>query len=303
MLDLLLWILLPLCVGFGIRVQNPLQLRLINQSLNYIVYLILVLIGIELAQVDNLGQELGFILGVSCLFLCINAAFNVLMVMLIDWKFPLRLRVHEHSERPSLKHALMGSLKQIACVAVGFAMAKYAFADLTLPHKSISVALALLLWCIGMQLRSSGISVKSVFFNRRALVVAAMVLFSSVLASVCLSWILNIRLSQALAINSGWGWYSLSGIIMTDAYGAVWGSVALVNDLGREFLALAMIPILMMRTPTAAVALGGVTALDFTLPTIQKSGGVEMVPLAISFGFIMNVISPILMAFFAHAKF
>lgn len=303
MLDLVLWILLPLCVGFCIRTHHTKQLNFINESLTYIVYLILILIGIELAQVDNLGKELGFILGVSCLFLGVNVVCNVLAVMLIDWKFPLRLRSQQNGTSLSLSHALLGSLKQMACVAAGFVLAKLLAGMWMPPHMSISVALAALLFLIGVQLRSTGISVKRVFFNRRGVVAAIFIVFSSAVASVILSWILNIPLSQALAISSGWGWYSLSGIIMTDAYGAVWGSVALVNDLGREFVALACIPILMARTPTAAVALGGVTSLDFTLPTIQKSGGVEMVPLAISFGFIMNVISPILMAFFAHAKF
>ena len=46
-----------------------------------------------------------------------------------------------------------------------------------------------------------------------------------------------------LALASGFGWYSLSAIVMTDAYGAVWGSVALFNDLLREFVALACIPL------------------------------------------------------------
>ncbi len=110
-------------------------------------------------------------------------------------------------------------------------------------------------------------------------------------------------LSQTLAISSGFGWYSLSGIIMTDAYGAVWGSVALVNDLAREFVALRWVARRVVRERSSRGGAGGVTRMDFTLPTIQRAGGVGIVPLAISFGFIMNVLSPVLMAFFAHAKF
>ena len=39
-------------------------------------------------------------------------------------------------------------------------------------------------------------------------------------------------------MSSGYGWYSLSGIVITSAYGAQWGSVALLNDLLRELFAL-----------------------------------------------------------------
>ena len=302
MLDLVLWILLPLCVGFAVRIHNTQQLHWINQALTAIVYVILLLIGMELAQVENLGKELGFILGVSALCLGVNIACNIGVVMLLDLKFPLRLKTQK-TQGDSMAHAILGSLKQIACVVVGFVVAKLLAGMWLPPHISISIALALLLFLIGVQLRSTGISVKRVFFNRRGVVLSLLLVLSSWLAAAILSFALSIPLSQALAISSGFGWYSLSGILMTDAYGAVWGSVALVSDLGREFFALVFIPMLMLRYPSTAVAVGGVTSLDFTLPTIQRAGGVGIVPLAISFGFIMNVLSPLLMAFFAHAKF
>lgn len=308
MLDLVLWILLPLCVGSFIRVKNSQQLNWINQSLSLIVYVILILIGMELAQVDNLGRELGFIVGVSTSFLAVNLACNIVAVMLLERQFPLRLQTQK-IQGDSLLNVLLSGLKQIGCVAAGFVAATLLAGFWTPPHLSISIALALLLFLIGVQLRSTGISVKRVFFNRRGVVLSVVLVLSSWVASVLLYAMLNsvlekpVLLSQTLAISSGFGWYSLSGIVMTDAYGAVWGSVALMNDLVRELMALMLIPVLMLRYPTTAVGIGGVTSLDFTLPTIQRAGGVAIVPLAISFGFIMNVLSPILMAFFAHAKF
>ena len=86
---------------------------------------------------------------------------------------------------------------------------------------------------------------------------------------------------------------------MTEAYGAIWGSVALFNDLIREFFALIFIPVFMRKSPSASVGLGGATSLDFTLPIIQQSGGLKVVPLAISFGFIINIVSPVLMVAFS----
>ena len=89
---------------------------------------------------------------------------------------------------------------------------------------------------------------------------------------------------------------------MTSAYGSEWGSVALLNDLLREFFALVVIPLLMRRFPSAAVGIGGATSLDVTLPVIQQSGGLAVVPMAISFGFIVNIVSPILMVVFSAMK-
>ena len=109
----------------------------------------------------------------------------------------------------------------------------------------------------------------------------------------------EVSVSQALALSSGFGWYTLSGTIMTDAYGAMWGSVALLNDLGREVLALLFIPWVMRYSSSAAIGFGGVTSLDFTLPTLTQAGGTPIISLAVSFGFITNLISPVLMVFFA----
>ena len=50
----------------------------------------------------------------------------------------------------------------------------------------------------------------------------------------------------------------------------------------------------MRRHPSAAIGYGGATALDFTLPVIQKSGGITVVPVAIVSGFILSLLGPIL---------
>ena len=109
----------------------------------------------------------------------------------------------------------------------------------------------------------------------------------------------DVSWSKGLALASGFGWYSLSAIVMTDAYGAIWGSVALFNDLIREFFALLFIPLVMRNYPSAAVGSGGATSLDFTLPIIQQSGSLTVVPLAISFGFLINIVAPVLMVLFS----
>ena len=75
--------------------------------------------------------------------------------------------------------------------------------------------------------------------------------------------------------------------------------MALIIDLLRVFTALMFIPMVMGKYPTPAVGLGGVTTMDFTLPVIQSSGGNEVVPLAMSFGFLVNIISPVLMVVFS----
>ena len=185
-------------------------------------------------------------------------------------------------------------------VALGVAIGKLLPPALLPPDFAATGTLMLLIFVVGMQLRGAGIALRQVLLNRRGWQTALVFMLSCAVSGCLFAWMQpEISLAQGLAMSSGYGWYSLSGIVITSAYGAQWGSVALLNDLLRELFALLFIPMIMRRFPSAAVGIGGATSLDFTLPVIQQSGGLAAVPVAISFGFIVNVVSPILMVVFS----
>lgn len=297
----LISILLPLFGGFFVRLPAA-GIRWVNRLLNVLVYVILALIGVSLAQVDNLGTQIGHIARISLLLFVCVIGFNLAFLMYFDRRRPWRRSLEGRNGGGGI--SLSGSLKQIACVIAGFALGMLLPQHWLPPAATGNYALMLLVFLVGIQLRSSGITLRRVLLNKRGVQTAACFVLSCLAAGVAFSLIMpEVSLSKGLALTSGYGWYSLSGIVMTGAYGPVWGSIALVNDLAREFFALVFIPLIMRRHPSAAVGVGGATSLDFTLPVIQSSGGIEAVPLAISFGFIVNVVSPFFMVFFSTVHF
>jgi uncharacterized membrane protein YbjE (DUF340 family) len=74
--------------------------------------------------------------------------------------------------------------------------------------------------------------------------------------------------------------------------------VAFLNDVLREIIALAIIPLLISVRPAMAIGYGGATSMDFTLPVIRSSGGLACVPVAIASGFLLSFLSPVLMGVF-----
>ena len=50
---------------------------------------------------------------------------------------------------------------------------------------------------------------------------------------------------------------------------------------------------------STAIGITGATAIGDTLPIIQKAGGIEVTPIAISFGFVTNILPPLLLVFFS----
>lgn len=290
-------ILLPMFVGFFLPQRAKLN-HYAEQGLNGLVFIILMVIGAELGLIGDIGQRLGDIVLYVLLLMALTLSFGTLGLWIFEkWQtFPYQVHgYHENKNSVSLS----GSLIQIGCLAVGFAIAKILPADFVMPDYVITVLLMVLLLLVGICLRASGVSLKQALINKYGLQMSLVFMVFTLMGGAVFALMTDVPISQGLAMASGFGWYSLSGTVMTDAYGAVWGSVALFNDLGRELVALLFIPYVMRHSPTSAIGLGGVTSLDFTLPTLTGSGGIQITPLVISFGFITNVVSPVLMVGFS----
>ncbi|WP_312721548.1 LysO family transporter, partial [Escherichia sp. AM3] len=92
-----------------------------------------------------------------------------------------------------------------------------------------------------------------IVLNRRGMMVAVIVVASSLAGGVINAFILDLPLKTSLAMASGFGWYSLSGILLTESFGPVIGSAAFFNDLARELIAIMLIPGLVRRSRSTAL--------------------------------------------------
>lgn len=191
------------------------------------------------------------------------------------------------------------SLKLCGVVLGGFILGLSQWPWLQLAGAGSEYALIFLLLLVGIQLRNSGMTLRQITLSRRGMMVGLVVAASALAGGALASLLLGLPLKAGLAMASGFGWYSLSGILITDAYGPVLGSAAFFNDLVRELVAIMLIPTLVRRSRSTALGLCGATSMDFTLPVLQRSGGLEIVPPAIVHGFLLSLLAPVLIALFS----
>ena len=293
----LLIILLPLVIGYLIPLHRPSALKLIARLLSWIVYVILFFMGISLAFLDNLASNLLAILHYAAVSVVIILLCNIAALMWLEQKMPWQNH-HRQEKLPSRLAMALESLQLCGVVLIGFLIGLSGLSFLQHATEASEYTLIFLLFLIGIQLRNNGMTLRQIVLNRRGMMVAVVVMISSLLGGVINAFILDLPLKTGLAMASGFGWYSLSGILLTDAYGPVIGSATFFNDLARELLAIMLIPGLVRRSRSTALGLCGATSMDFTLPVLQRSGGVEMVPPAIVHGFILSLLVPLMMAFF-----
>ncbi|EOU1336846.1 lysine exporter LysO family protein [Cronobacter malonaticus] len=294
----LLIILVPLILGYLIPLRKAGALRLINQLLSWLVYIILFFMGISLAFLDNLSANLLAILHYSAVSITVIMLCNIAALLWLERAIPWRHQ-HRQEKLPSRLAMALESLKLCGVVVLGFLLGLTGLAFLKHATEASEYTLIFLLFLIGIQLRNNGMTLKQIVLNRRGMMVAVVVLCSSLIAGVVNALLLDLPLRAGLAMASGFGWYSLSGILMTESFGPVIGSAAFFNDLGRELIAIMLIPGLVRRSRSTALGICGATSMDFTLPVLQRSGGLELVPAAIVHGFILSLLVPLLMAFFA----
>lgn len=109
----------------------------------------------------------------------------------------------------------------------------------------------------------------------------------------------NRQLTDCLAIGSGFGYYSLSSIFITEYRGPELGTIALLSNIFREIITLIGAPLLVRWFGNLApIAAGGATTMDTTLPIITHTAGKEYVVVSIFHGFIVDFSVPFLVTFF-----
>lgn len=286
--------LVPLFTGYLIKLNDKKSIMRVNQSLSIIVYIILFLMGSELAQLNDLLSHLkNIIFSTLLLFIC-TFGFNFIVLMIVDFILPWRNTSGDDQSTSRLK-MILESLKICLVLVLGFLCGLVPLSIWTHTELVSKVILVLLLLLVGIQLRSNNITIKQIIINKIGIMTTIIVTVSALLGGVVVSYCLDQPLKTSLAMSSGFGWYSLSGILMTEAQGPIIGSITFLNDILRELSAIILIPSLIKRFKLTALGICGATSMDFTLPMLQKGGGISMVPPAIVQGFLLTLIMPILM--------
>jgi uncharacterized membrane protein YbjE (DUF340 family) len=194
------------------------------------------------------------------------------------------------------------SLIYLLVFALGIVLALVGWVpELFLPDDMAKGILYLLLFFVGIQIGSSKhlfSAVKSLGFKIVLVPVATTI--GTFAAVVSASFILPHRsLTDCLCVGSGFAYYSLSSILISEYRGAELGTVALLANIIREFFVLVFAPWMVKYFgKLAPICAGGATTMDTTLPIISKYSGTDYVIVALFHGMIIDFSVPLWVSFF-----
>lgn len=121
------------------------------------------------------------------------------------------------------------------------------------------------------------------------------IIAGSVIGGVLSCLVSGLPLCEGMAIASGLGWYSLSGVTIGSLSGAQYGSIAFLSNLMREIFSFFSIPFLSRHLgASSCIAAAGATSEDTTLPMMIRYTDEEHVVLSVLNGVICSACVPVL---------
>jgi uncharacterized membrane protein YbjE (DUF340 family) len=135
----------------------------------------------------------------------------------------------------------------------------------------------------------------------RVLLMPLATIVGTLLGVVLIAPLAKLTAFEALSIGAGFGWYSLSGVLLSSLGYSTLGAIAFLSNVFRELLAVVTIPWLAKKTdPFLAIAPGGATTMDTTLSLLSRYGTNESVLTALINGIILSTAVPLLVPLFAN---
>lgn len=146
---------------------------------------------------------------------------------------------------------------------------------------------------IGCDLSSLSSPVKKYRF--KIVLIPLATIAGTIIACCLFTLFLPLPLRETVAIGCGFGYYSLSAILLNELAGADIGTIALICNLCRELFTLLTIPLLARYCgKLAPIAAAGATSIDTTLPLIGHTLGEKYIVIAIFHGIVVDMSVPLL---------
>ena len=197
---------------------------------------------------------------------------------------------------------MKGSLIIVGFFVLGTLCGAFHLIPFDVAQSNISFyALCALMFSVGISIGNNPQTLRNFrSLNPRLIFLPVMTILGTLAGSAVVSFLLPHRsLTDCLAVGSGFGYYSLSSIFITEYKGAELGTVALLANISREIVTLLAAPLLVRWFGNLApIAAGGATTEDTTLPIITRTAGEEFTLISIFHGFVVDFTVPFLVTLF-----
>jgi len=197
---------------------------------------------------------------------------------------------------------MKGSIVILSFFATGLLLGLFHWIPSELLNYNISFyVLCALMFSVGLSIGNDPSSFRQFrHLNPRLLFLPILTMAGTWISVISVSiFLTNRSVAECLAVGSGFGYYSLSGILITQYKGIELGTIALLSNIIREVITLLLAPWMVQYFgKLAPISAGGATTMDTTFPVIVRYSGKDYAIVSIYHGFVMDFSVPFLVTFF-----
>jgi uncharacterized membrane protein YbjE (DUF340 family) len=157
----------------------------------------------------------------------------------------------------------------------------------------LNASLMLLLFVMGVAFAMNKDSISKIKrTGLKILIVPLAIALGTILSGVVSALLLGTNVVVTTAVSAGFGWYTLTGPLVSQIFGAKWGALGFAANFLRELLTILTLSLMVRVDKYAPTASGGATAMDTTLPIIVRYCGSDTLITAFSSGFVLSIMAP-----------
>ncbi len=274
-----------------------------------LVWLLLFFMGVNTGGIEGITKEFGTI-GVSALVLTLLGIGGTVLFSLVVSSIVTPTEQSEgiaiaKRKEQSFIRRLYDIVKEplilVGIVVLGLTL------RLTTPlfdwfqSSLVTYLLYTLLFFVGMGMVHKRISFKGVFGDKSLFLLPFYTIAGTYFGALFAPLLTGYTVKEAWGMLSGFGWYSLSGILISDLGFPILGSISFLANLLRESFSFFLIPFfgrLGKRYYHPAVCTAGATSMDVTLVLLSSHFGTRTMLGSIYHGVVMSLAAPILIPLF-----
>lgn len=186
-------------------------------------------------------------------------------------------------------------LIMLGALAVGILSG--AFMDFVVNSDFITLILMVLVFLVGVDIgREENILNKIRVNMKHILLQTLLTVCGTVLFAFFASFFLPYSIKETIGASAGFGWYSLSGIMISQIYSPLLGTVSFISNVFRELLSIILIPFLAKIDEKAAVSTAGATSMDVLLGLVSKNTSRKTTLIAFGQGVLLSLLVPVIIS-------
>jgi len=197
---------------------------------------------------------------------------------------------------------MKGSLIILSFFATGLLLGVFRWLPIGFLNNNASFyVLCLLMFSVGVSIGNEPATFRQFRnLNPRLIFLPIMTIAGTWLGIISVSFFIKDRsLADCLAVGSGFGYYSLSSVLITQYKGVELGTIALLSNIMREVITLLFAPLMVKYFGNLSpISAGGATTMDTTFPIIIRTSGKDYAVISIYQGFIVDFTVPFLVTLF-----